>query len=114
MKPRKTAMLLALVGLLLLAFALGMAQSTTQSDKKKTESCCAEGASCCVEGASCCAKDARADKKDSCCCCSGDSCDMDAHHDTKAKHDPKKQNGEGACCKMKQKDTKSKAKQKSA
>lgn len=119
MKPRKTTLLIALLALLLAAFATGMGQGTTQTDqKKKAESCCAEGAckeaaeSCCKEGAECCKEGAECCKHDAtknhadC----GDSCELDANAkagDAKAKH----KHGEGACCKAKQKE-KSKTKTK--
>ena len=118
MKPRKTTLLVALVALILAAFAIGMAQGTTQTDQKKKDSCCAEGAKCaegaesCKEGESCCKEGAECCKEGAeCCkkaesCCSGESCEM--HHatgdaakgDAKAKH----KHGEGDCCKMKQKE----------
>ena len=135
MKPRKSIMFVALLALLLAVFAVGMAQGTTQTDqKKKAESCCAEGSSCCAEGmackegescckegAECCKEGAECCKnhadKDHASCCNGESCDManmkhDAKmkHDGKMKHDPKKA---GECCNMKDKD-KAKAKQKAA
>jgi hypothetical protein len=109
MKPRKTTLLIALIALILAAFAVGMAQGTTQTDqKKKAESCCAEGAKCCEDGA----KEGTECKHDpnkpheGCC---GDSCELDAKGgDTaKAKH----KHGEGECCKAKKKDkSKTKAK----
>ena len=69
MKPRKQTILIMLVGLLLVAFAVAMAQTPAQGDQKKTaESCCS---------------------MESCCCCSGDSCDMNMKHDTNMKHDMK-------------------------
>ena len=106
MKPRKTTLLIALIALILAAFAVGMAQGPTQTDqKKKAESCCAEGA--CKEGENgakegdCC-KHGDAKKEHADCC--GDSCEMDAKGggDTaKAKH----KHGEGGeCCKAKQKE----------
>ena len=124
MKPRKSTLFIALLALLLAAFAIGMAQGTTPTDqKKKAESCCAEGSSCCGEGAACkegesCCKEGAECCKDGaeCCkqhadknhadCCNGESCDMTKHdanmkHDGKTKHDPKKH---GDCCKMKDKD----------
>lgn len=118
MKPRKTTLLIALVALLLSAFAIGMAQGTTQTDqKKKAESCCAEDSckdgaapSCCKDGAECCKEGAECCKKkdhDGSC---GDSCELDhakGGDAAKAKH----KHGEGDCCKAKQKE-KSKAKPK--
>lgn len=88
MKPRKRTILVMLLGLLLLAFAAGVAQTPSQGDqKKKADACCA---------------------MDSCCCCSGDSCPMKqdgatattATADTAAKPDCCK----GDSCKMKKKD----------
>lgn len=116
MKPRKSTMLVALVVLLLAAFAIGMAQGTTQTDQKKKESCCAEGAKDCAEGADSCKHDTPGStdsSKEGKSCCSGESCDMDHAQgdakggDAKARH----KHGEGDCCKMKQKD-KDKAKTK--
>src|SRR5687768_14231366 len=72
-----------------LAFSgAGFAQSTTQNESKKQESCCAME-SCCCKGDSCSMKHddkQHAQKhegkehshKDGCCCCSGDSCQMKA------------------------------------
>ncbi len=88
MKPRKRTILVMLLGLLLLAFAAGVAQTPSQGDqKKKADVCCA---------------------MDSCCCCSGDSCPMKqdgatpttATADTAVKPDCCK----GDSCKMKKKD----------
>lgn len=124
MKPRKSTLFVALLALLLTAFVSGMGQGTTQTDqKKKADSCCAEGSSCCAEGMackegeSCCKEGAECCKEGAeCCkehadkdhaCCGGESCDMSKmKHDAKMKHDPKKQ---GECCNMKAKD-KTKAK----
>jgi hypothetical protein len=120
MKPRKSTVIVVLLTFLFAAFAIAMAQGTTQTDqKKKAESCCAEGAKCCAEdsckheanscckegaecckeGAECCKTDANKDHAD----CCGDSCEMKGKHDEKAKHDPKKH---GECCKVKTKDGK--------
>ena len=123
MKPRKSTVLVVLLTFLLAAFAIAMAQGTTQTDQnKKAESCCAEGAKCCAEGSckheanSCCKEGAECCKEGAECCanhankdhankdhanCCGDSCEMKANHDAKAKHDPKKH---GECCKAKSKD----------
>src|SRR5215213_6244945 len=111
MRPRKSTIFVALLALLLAAFAIGMGQGTTQTDQKnKAESCCAEGASCCAEGMSCkegesCCKEGaecckeHADKDHADCC--GDSCDMaNMKHDAKMKRDPKKH---GECCDVKDK-----------
>lgn len=130
MKPRKKAVLIMLLGLLLFAFAAGMAQSPAQGDQKKTEACCSME-SCCCNGGSCPMKEgaSSADAKDADCCCNGDSCDMKAKdgqnhadhpsccensckmkHDTK-NHDAKNHDARGECCKIK---NKAKAKQKAA
>ena len=78
MKSRKQTILIMLLGLLLVAFAVAMAQTPAQGDqKKKAEACCA---------------------MESCCCCSGDSCDTNMKHDMK--------DHKGDCCNMKQKDKK--------
>ena len=116
MKPRKSTVLVVLLTFVLAAFALALAQGTTQTDqKKKADSCCAEGSNCCAEGsckeeakdcckegAECCKEGAESCKKtdkDHASCC-GDSCEL-GKHDAKAKHDPKKH---GECCKVKSKD----------
>jgi len=124
-----------LLGLLLLAFAAGVAQTPAQGDqKKKAEACCAMD-SCCCSGDSCQMKEdgAKADcckgdsckmkKKDmnhaddhECCSCCADSCDMDMKADGTMKHDMKdmKHDMKGHkddCCKAKSKDAKDKNKQ---
>jgi hypothetical protein len=125
MKPRKSTVLVVLLTFLLAAFAIAVAQGTTQTDqKKKAEACCAEGANCCAEGSckeaakSCCKEGAECCKEGAECCanhankehaaCCGESCDLNAKADGTAKHDPKKH---GECCKMKNKDAKGKTKQ---
>lgn len=106
MKPRKKIILVFLLGLLLVAFAAGVAQTPAQGDQKeKAEACCAMESCCCNSG-SCPMKEngaTKAEAKD-CCCCTGDSCAMKAKDDTK----------KGACCNMKHKHTKEKARQKAA
>ena len=107
MKPRKSTLLVVLVALVLSVFAIAMAQGTTQTDQKKKDSCCVEGAKCCAEGAESCKE---GDAAESCCKDGAESCEMhhskdEAKGDAKAKH----KHGEGDCCKMKQKD-KAKAK----
>ena len=128
MKPRKSTVIVVLLTFLLAAFAIAMGQGATQTDqKKKAESCCAEGANCCAEGSckeeakSCCKEGAECCKEGAECCakhadkdhagCCGDSCELDAKHDAKANHDPKKH---GECCKVKSKDTKTKTAKKAA
>jgi hypothetical protein len=88
MKPRKQTILIMLVGLLLVAFAVSMAQDPAQGDqKKKAEACCAMESCCCCSGDSCQMMEAdgttataaadTTDKKDAKhSCCSGDSCKM--------------------------------------
>jgi hypothetical protein len=119
MKPRKITILVMLLGLLLLAFAVGVAQTPSQGDQnKKPDACCAMD-SCCCSGDSCSLKqdgsattDAKPDvaarpdcckgdsckmhKKDmnhadghECCGCCADSCDMDMKADGTMKHDMK-------------------------
>ena len=79
MKPRKITILVMLLGLLLLAFAAGMAQTPAQGDqKKKAEACCA---------------------MDSCCCCSGDSCSMKEDGAAVATTDAKPDAAKPDCCK---------------
>jgi hypothetical protein len=78
-----------LFGLLLLAFAAGVAQTPSQGDQKKADACCA---------------------MDSCCCCSGDSCPMKEDGaattatDTVAKPTAKPDCCSGDSCKMKKKE----------
>ena len=121
MKPRKNTVLIMLLGLLLFAFAAGMAQSPAPSDQKKAEACCSME-SCCCNGGSCPIHDGAnsADaKKD--CCCKGDSCEMKNHSSKEhpaccadscdMKHEGKHDAKGGDCCKIK---TKAKEKQKAA
>ena len=138
MKPRKTTMLVMLLGLLLLAFASGVAQTPAQGDQKpKADACCAMDSCCCCSGDSCPMKEdgataeaARTDcckgdsckmkKKDmnhtgdhECCGCCADSCEMDMKDDGAMKHDMKDMKHDmkghkGDCCKAK--DAKSKNK----
>ena len=120
MKLRKITVLVMLLGLLLLAFSVSMAQTPSQGDqKKKAESCCAME-SCCCNGDSCSMKEdgtkrdcckgdsCKMKKKDmnhaddhECCSCCADSCDMDMKDGT-MKHDMKDHKGD--CCKAKSKD----------
>jgi hypothetical protein len=105
MKPRKKILIL-LLGLLLVAFSVGIGQTPAQGDQKeKAEACCAMESCCCNSG-SCPMKENGATKAEGkeCCCCSGDSCEMKANDAAK----------KGACCNMKHKHTKMKAKQKTA
>lgn len=99
MKPLKNLIPVILLGILLIAFAVVSAQTTSQGDqKKKTESCCAME-SCCT-GDSCEMKkegEANAEGKHN--CCNGDSCDM-KKHDAKMKHE---KHGKGECCNAKNK-----------
>ena len=141
MKPRKITILVMLLGLLLLAFAAGVAQTPSQGDQKtKAEACCAMD-TCCCSGDSCSMKEggaattdtAKADcckgdsckmkKKDmnhaddhECCSCCADSCDMDMKADGTMKHDMKDMKHDmkghkGDCCKAKSKDVRDKNKQ---
>ena len=134
MKSRKTTILVMLLGLLLLAFAAGVAQTPGQGDqKKKAEACCAMDSCCCSgdscqmkkDGAAtadtakpdCCKGDScKMKKKDmnhaddhECCSCCADSCDMDMKADGTMKHDMKDMKHDmkghkGDCCKAKAKD----------
>jgi hypothetical protein len=94
MKPRKNTILIMLLGLLLVAFATGIAQNPSQTDQKtKTEACCSMDSCCCCNGDSCPMKEegaANADAKHS--CCSGDSCKM------KTKADMKNHSDDHECC----------------
>src|SRR6185369_8561362 len=110
MKPRKTTILVMLLGLLLLAFAAGMAQTPSQGDQKpKADACCCcSGDSCpmktddatakadtakpdCCKGDSCKMKQKDMNHADDheCCSCCADSCDMDMKADGAMKHDMK-------------------------
>ena len=129
MKPRKNTILIMLIGLLLFAFAVAVAQTPSQGDQqKKADACCAMDSCCCCSGDSCPMKEdgAKPDccKGDSCkmhkknmnhaegheCCgCCADSCDMDMKADGTMKHDMKDHKGD--CCKAKAKDAKDKNKQ---
>jgi hypothetical protein len=101
MKPLKNLIPVILLGLLLVAFAAVSAQTSSQGDQKKTESCCAME-SCCT-GESCeMKKDGEANAEGKHSCCSGDSCDM-KKHDAKMKHD---KHGKGDCCNIKNKKNK--------
>jgi hypothetical protein len=110
MKTRKNFILAMLLGLTLTASAMGMAQTPAQGDQKeRTHACCAMDT--CYKDGSCPMKEdgtASGEAKE-CSCCTGDSCQMKAKDDT-AKDGTKKE----ACCNMKHKHTKEKAKQKAA
>lgn len=96
MKPRRNVILPLLIGLFLLVFVVGLAQTTNQKttdQTKQAESCCAMD-SCCCHGDSCAMK--QSEQKESAkaeggCCC-GDSCDM------KMKHDQKNHAAIEGCC----------------
>ena|SRR5918993_1939583 len=99
MKPRKNTILIMLLGLLLVAFAVGIAQTPAQGDqKKKAEACCAMESCCCNDG-SCPMKEDGTPSAEGCC----------SKHE--AKHDKKNHDAKGSCCNVKHKD-KTKAKQK--
>jgi len=91
MKPRKQTIFIMLLGLLLVAFAVAMAQDPkppAQGDQSHAESCCS---------------------MESCCTCCGESCDMSKHdptmkHDANMKHDMKGHKGD--CCNIKKKSKK--------
>jgi hypothetical protein len=110
MKTRKNFILAMLLGLTLTASAMGMAQRPAQGDQKeKTHACCAMD-TCCKDGSCPMKEDGTASgEAKECSCCTGDSCEMKAKDDT-AKDGTKKE----ACCNMKHKHTKEKAKQKAA
>jgi hypothetical protein len=57
MRSLKKSTLILVLGLMLTAFTVGTAQTSSQTDQKK--------------------------ETESCCCCSGDSCDMKMKHDMK-------------------------------
>jgi hypothetical protein len=130
MKPRKNIALIMILGLLLCAFAVAVAQTPAQGDqKKKTESAeeaCCKSDSCTHHskeaGTDAADAAAKSDEKHDCCkmkskektdaaeqdCC-GESCDMkekhDANmkHDATMKHDAKGHKG-GDCCNIKNRD----------
>lgn len=85
MKSRKNITLTLVLGLLLSAFTVVTAQTSSQGDQKKETQTTTE----------------------SCCCCSGDSCDMkmkdhaNMKHDENMKHDSKGHKGD--CCNAKHK-----------
>ena len=94
MNPRTKTTFVLLFALLLFVFTVSAAQTPqtpTQGDQiKKAEACCA---------------------MDSCCCCKGDSCDMDMKADGTMKHDMKDmkhdmKDHKGDCCKAKAKEAK--------
>ncbi len=81
MKNLKGFSLGLVLGIGLAISSVAFAQTATQGDSKKSESCCAM-ASCCCKGDSCSMKehkDQATKHEGGCCCCSGDSCDMKAH-----------------------------------
>ena len=104
MKLRKSA-LIVLIGLMLFAFAISMAQTPAQGDQKqKTEACCSMET--CCSGDSCEMKDGENAKNHANHECCKDSCDM-------KKHEGKQHDGKSECCNIKNK-AKSKSKQKAA
>ena len=78
MNPRKNTMLTMLLGLVLVASAAGVAQTTAQGDqKKKAEACCSMETCCCCNGNSCpMMKGEGATTADAKHSCSGDSCKL--------------------------------------
>jgi len=83
MKNLKGFSLGLVLGIGLAISSIAFAQTATQGDATKPESCCAM-ASCCCKGGSCSMKEHKEHKEqgmkhEGCCCCSGDSCDMKAH-----------------------------------
>ena len=90
MKPHRSVIVTLLIGLVLIAFAIAVAQTSQQTTNptKQADSCCAME-SCCCHGGSCDMKEG--EKTDSAKHCCGDSCDI------KTKHDAKNHAGETAC-----------------
>ena len=140
MKFQKSTLLVLLLTFFLAAFAVALAQTSSQSTQKtQTEESCSMD-SCCCKGDSCPMKEgtASADAKDGCCCCDGDSCEMKtgdmknhaAHggcgccgadssdpKKTEMKEKMKNHSTSDECCcdmKMKHKDAKHKVKDKAA
>jgi hypothetical protein len=108
MKFKRNMVLPMFFGLLLTAFAIGVAQEPSQTNQtRQSESCCAgdscpvkdSGSTsatsdcCCCSGGSCDLKKHEGDKKNHECCSSGESCDM------KAKHDLKNHSDDASSCK---------------
>ena len=105
MKLHKSTLLIVLLGLLLTVFAVGFAQSSSQTDRKAAAEASCPMDSCCCKGDSCPMKSEgtkNAHAKDAC-CCSGDSCDA------KSKENMKNHSAKGSCCDMKMKHDKKKA-----
>jgi hypothetical protein len=115
MKPQKSVVLLVFLGLLLFAFAIGIAQDPQKSTNKKQIECCCAAESCpmsqsgeseanCCQNMSCDMKhDGEKKHDDNSCCCGSDSCDM------KSANAHKQHAGGAVCCKAKH-DKKSKSK----
>lgn len=108
MKPHKSVVFVVFLGLLLFAFAIGIAQDPANSNQKK------QPASCCATPDSCPMKEpGAAAEAEGCCCCQSESCDQhEKNHagdgccsdscDMKAKREDKQAPGEATCCKAKQ------------
>ena len=102
MTPRKKTILVMLLGLLLVAFAVAIAQTPAQGDQNKNAEACCAMESCCCNSGSCPMKaegTENAEAKEG--CCSGDSCKMKAKDGAKGHADHK---GAGCCgdsCEMK-------------
>src|SRR5215203_5271632 len=102
MKLRKNTILILLFGLLLIAFASGMAQTPAQGDQKKKAEACCSMESCCCNGDSCPTKKegaTDAEAKDG--CCNGDSCEMKMKDDMKNHSDHQECGCCGDSCDMK-------------
>lgn len=96
MKPHKSTILIVLLGLLLAVFAIGVAQSSSQTDQAKRSEASPSMDSCCCKGGSCPMKKGASatDTKDGCCCCSGSSCDMKMNHSMEK---PAGETGDSCC-----------------
>jgi len=91
MNHNKRLFLPVLIALVLVAFAVGLAQTGQPSNQKQqTEACCAMD-SCCCKSDSCDMKTAQNADGTSAGCCGGASCDMQ-------KHDSKNGGEKGCCC----------------
>ena len=85
MKPHRRIILPLLIGMILVAFAISIAQTSGQqtNQKKQAESCCAMD-SCCCHGDSCAMKTGENTDAAKSGCCSGDSCAMKTGEGTDA------------------------------
>ena len=100
MKPHRRVILPLLIGMILVAFAISLAQTSGQQtdQKKQAEACCAMD-SCCCHGDSCAMKAGEKTDGATATSCCGDSCDMKMKHDAKNQASAEA-GGCGDSCKM--------------